>query len=580
MKKIINNPQDIVPEMLNGIIAAHPQLDFDPKYKFLFKRKKEPNKVTLISGGGSGHEPIHGGFIGTGLLDCAVCGEVFASPSQIQVYQAIKATAGTKGVLLIIKNYSGDIMNFKNAAEMAKEDGIEVDYMVVDDDIAVEDSLYTVGKRGVAGTMFVHKIAGAAAAAGKSLAEVKAIAQKANENTVSIGFALTSCTIPAKGSPIFELGEDEIEYGVGIHGEPGIRREKTKTANELAKAAVEGLVKDAKLKKGDKIALLVNGFGATPLMELYLLNNAVTKELDQLGIEPQRTIVGSYMTSLDMAGGSVTFLKLEPELLGYLSDSAVSPAIVVDNPQDNTPYSPKYHSQAQGNYNVESDGAWNKISNEQFSLQNIIYTVDFLAQEIIKNESKFNDLDSAAGDGDFGTSVSKGFRQLKNEWSQLTANSKDIGEFLNGCSLIIMENCGGASGPIWGSAFRGAGKYTAGKTQLSVSEFAEMLQQAVSAIQTTGERSFGRGAVVGDKTLIDALVPCVEAWKKAAESSATFKDALDQGAKAAVDGAKATEKIVARLGRAGNVGERSLGSPDAGATGLGILFTAIANELK
>ena len=246
MKKIINKPETVVMEMCNGIAMAHPELEFLKKYKVIKEKNIDKNKVSLISGGGSGHEPAHAGFVGKGMLDAAVCGDVFASPSQIQIYQAIKATESDKGTLLIIKNYSGDMMNFKNAAYLASEDGIKVDYVKVDDDIAVEDSLYTVGRRGVAGTVLVHKIAGAAAQRGMSLEEVKTIAQKAANSVRSIGFALTSCTVPAKGTPTFELGEDEIEFGVGIHGEPGIRREKMASADELAIKMVNALLKDMK----------------------------------------------------------------------------------------------------------------------------------------------------------------------------------------------------------------------------------------------------------------------------------------------------------------------------------------------
>jgi len=218
MKKIINTPETVVHEMLRGMTLAHPEIELLPKHKVIIRKNLNPDKVCLVGGGGSGHEPAHAGFVGTGMLDAAVAGDVFASPSQVQVYQAIKNTAGKKGVLLIIKNYSGDIMNFRNAAYLAQDDGIEVDFVKVDDDIAVEDSLYTIGRRGVAGTIFVHKIAGAAAEQGKSLAEVKQVAEKVVSNVRSLGFALTSCTTPSKGTPTFSLEEDRMEYGVGIHG--------------------------------------------------------------------------------------------------------------------------------------------------------------------------------------------------------------------------------------------------------------------------------------------------------------------------------------------------------------------------
>ena len=306
MKKIINNPENLVMEMCSGIAMAHPKLEFVKKYKVMKKKHIYKNKVSLISGGGSGHEPAHAGFIGKGMLDAAVCGDVFASPSQIQVYQAIKETASEKGTLLIIKNYSGDMMNFKNAAYLASEDGIKVDYVKVDDDIAVKDSLYTVGRRGVAGTVLVHKIAGAAAERGMSLEEVKTVAQKAINNVRSLGFGLTSCTVPAKGTPTFDIAEDEMEFGVGIHGEPGIKREKIATADELSKRIVDAITKDMKLgtEENEEVALLINGFGATPLQELYLLNNSVVKEIAKKNIKINRIFVGNYMTSIDMAGAS------------------------------------------------------------------------------------------------------------------------------------------------------------------------------------------------------------------------------------------------------------------------------------
>lgn len=326
MKKIINKIEDVVIEMCAGIEKAHPdKLAFNRKYKIIKRKTINKDKVTLISGGGSGHEPAHAGFVGKGMLDAAVCGDVFASPSTIQVYNAISETQSDKGTLLIIKNYSGDCMNFDAAAEMAADDDITVDKVYVNDDVAVKDSLYTVGRRGVAGTVFVHKIAGAAAEKGLDLAEVKAVAEKVIANVRSIGFALTSCTVPAKGTPTFSLQEDEIEFGVGIHGEPGITREKLRTAGELAEDMLDRIVKDLPFQPGDEAALMVNGLGATPLMELYLLNNSVSDILAQKGIKVYKTFVGNYMTSIDMAGASLTLLKLDgqlKELLDAPSDTA------------------------------------------------------------------------------------------------------------------------------------------------------------------------------------------------------------------------------------------------------------------
>lgn len=582
MKKIMNRSETMVPEMCAGIALAYPELEFVKRYKIIKKREQNADKVSLISGGGSGHEPAHAGFVGKGMLDAAVCGDIFASPSQIQIYQAIKETAGNAGTLMIIKNYSGDMMNFKNAARLAEEDGISVEYVKVDDDIAVQDSLYTVGRRGVAGTVLVHKIAGAAAEQGYSLKQVKAYAENAVLNTRSIGFAFTSCTVPAKGTPTFSIAENEIEYGVGIHGEPGVSRETMMTADELSKRMTDSLVKELGLAENDEVTVLVNGFGGTPLQELYLFLNSTAKILDEYKIKIYRSFAGNYMTSIDMSGASLTFMKMNSELKSLLDAESDSPAFKVNGPvlpRNYEPFIPAYHSQSENTDQKNHTKGSAKVRQEVLTVDNMIFIVDTMSECIIKNEVPFCELDAYAGDGDFGMSVSKGFRQLRREWNDILEEKVcDIGEFLDACSLIIMECCGGASGPIWGSAFRAAGKAAKGKQKLTAEEFAVLLQEAVTGIQKTGEYSFGRGAVVGDKTLIDALVPCADVWTENAGNK-TLKELFQLSADAAVNGAKMTEKIVARMGRAGTVGKRSIGYPDAGAFALGVVFSKIADAL-
>ena len=576
MKKLMNNPENLVVEMCKGFVLAHPELAFNESHKIISRKEKHQN-VALISGGGSGHEPAHAGFVGAGMLDAAVCGDVFASPSQIQIYKALQQVATDKGVLMIIKNYSGDMMNFQNGAALATDDGIKVDYVKVADDIAVKDSLYTVGRRGVAGTVFVHKIAGAAASKGYELSRVKELAQKAADSVTSLGFAYTSCTVPAKGTPTFTLADDEMEYGVGIHGEPGIRREKILPSKKLAQRIVDDLFLDRPDLK--EVAVLVNGFGTTPLQELYVFNHDVCQHLANKGIKIYRTFVGNYMTSIDMNGASVSLLALDDELKTYLDAEANTPAFKMDgSPALPLEFSNQNETAERTiNTDVETHPEHAKISNEQFTIENMRYVVDVMSACIIKNEVPFCELDAHAGDGDFGMSVAKGFKQLKREWHQLV-QADQMDDFLLNCSMIIMEHCGGASGPIWGSAFRAAGKAIKGKNALNTTDFADMLQAAVKGIQVTGERSFGRGAVVGDKTLIDALVPCADSWS--ANTDKSFKENFTLGAKAAVQGAENTKEIVARMGRAGTVGDRSLGYPDAGAHGLGVIFSDIAEHLK
>ena len=598
MKKIMNTAESFVYDMCHGLAKAHPELEFVEKYKVVKKKVVDRNKVTLISGGGSGHEPAHAGFVGTGMLDAAVCGDVFASPSQIQVYNALKLTASKKGTLMIVKNYSGDCMNFNNAGALAKDDGIEVDAVYVNDDIAVKDSLYTVGRRGVAGTVFVHKIAGAAAEQGKSLPEVKAVAEKVIANIRSFGFALTSCTVPAAGSPTFEIGEDEMEFGVGIHGEPGRKREKLISADELAARIVPDIAEDLKLVKGEEIALLINGFGGTPLQELYLFNNSVTNELEKAGVKIYKTLVGNYMTSIDMAGASVTFLRLDDELKGYLDYPVSTPAITWGGSSKEdiaareaiaalakalnvTPaaFAKKEDVNEAAAEVEEEEGktykfAGKAVIGEKINTPGMGKLVKLMADIIIENEVPFCKADRC-GDGDFGMSIAKGFKQLKADWD--TRKKGDIGEFLVSCSEIIMEYCGGASGPIWGSAFRYAGKAVQGKKEIELKDLAAIFQAAVEGVQETGRKSFGKGAVVGDKTLIDALVPAADALSEAAGKGMKMKDAMKASAKAAVAGAEATKYIQAKMGRAGVTD--SEGYPDAGAYGLGVIFTEIVKRI-
>lgn len=328
MKKIINIRENVVEEMLQGIVAAHPEYVKRIEGFNVLVRKDSPieGKVGLVSGGGSGHEPSHGGYVGTGMLDGAVAGEVFTSPTPDQVYEAVKAVDGGAGVLLIIKNYTGDIMNFDMAAEMAAAEGITVESVVVDDDVAVENSTYTTGRRGIAGTVFIHKIAGAAAEKGMELNEVKRVAEKVIKNVRSMGMSLTPCIVPAVGKPSFEIGEDEMEVGLGIHGEPGTHKEQIQTADEIADHLLEKILGDIEINQDEEVAVMINGLGGTPLMELYIVNREVHKKLNEKGIKVCKTLVGNFMTSIEMAGASISVLKLDDEIKELLDASADTPA--------------------------------------------------------------------------------------------------------------------------------------------------------------------------------------------------------------------------------------------------------------
>ena len=314
MKKIINKPENIVTEMLDGLAYVHNDLVHRVEgFDIIARNEQVAGQVGLISGGGSGHEPAHAGFVGDGMLSAAIAGAVFTSPTPDQILEAIKEADQGSGVFMVVKNYSGDIMNFEMAQELAEMEGIEVASVVVDDDIAVENSLYTQGRRGVAGTIFVHKILGHAAREGKSLAEIKDLADKIVPNIHTIGLALSGATVPEVGKPGFVLAEDEIEYGIGIHGEPGYRKESMQPSRQLAEELTGKLLESFDAKSGDRYALLINGMGATPLMEQYVFANDVASLLRDAGLEVIYRKLGNYMTSIDMAGLSLTLMKIEDD---------------------------------------------------------------------------------------------------------------------------------------------------------------------------------------------------------------------------------------------------------------------------
>ncbi|CAB0673308.1 dihydroxyacetone kinase subunit DhaK [Corynebacterium diphtheriae bv. gravis] len=315
MKKLINDPHDVVAETIAGFVAAHKDVVTSDGQFVERAEPKAQGKVGIISGGGSGHEPLHAGFVGYGMLDAAVPGPVFTSPPPDPIVAATKAADHGAGVLYIVKNYTGDVLNFDTAAELAEFDDIEVSQVIVDDDAAVEDSLYTAGRRGVAGTVLVEKIAGAAAERGDNLAEVTAVATEVVKNTRSMGVALTSCTVPHVGKPSFDLGDSEVEIGIGIHGEPGRRREPMSSADAITDQLLDPVVEDLGLCEGERVIALVNGMGGTPSSELYIVYRRVAERLGQLGVVVERSLVGNYVTSLDMQGASVTLMRVSDELL-------------------------------------------------------------------------------------------------------------------------------------------------------------------------------------------------------------------------------------------------------------------------
>jgi dihydroxyacetone kinase-like protein len=329
MKKLINDPDDVVDEMLEGMVAAHPDRIRRLPDTQVVVREDGPvdGKVGVVSGGGSGHEPTHAGYIGDGMLDGSAAGDVFSSPTADEFEALIDACDAGEGVLAVIKNYEGDVMNFETAIELAEMEGVEVETVVVDDDVAVDDSLYTSGRRGVCGTILVHRAAGAKAAMGADLDEVRRVAQKVVDNVGTMGMALTSCVTPEKGEPTFDLGEDEIELGIGIHGEPGTERTDVMSADEVTDALTESVLEDLDVDGDEEVLTIVNGMGGTPQMELFVVNRRLQALVDEHGLETWDAWVGDYMTSLDMAGCSITMCVLDDELKELLGAPADTPAL-------------------------------------------------------------------------------------------------------------------------------------------------------------------------------------------------------------------------------------------------------------
>ncbi len=329
MKKLINSPENVVEEAVRGMALAFPDLitaHYKPNY---IVRKHAPvhNKVAVVSGGGSGHEPMHGGFVGRGMLDAACPGAVFTSPTPDQMQEATKAVNGGKGVLHIVKNYTGDVMNFEMAADLARSEDIQVEAVVIDDDVAVKDSLYTAGRRGIGATVLAEKICGAAAEEGRSLSDVASLCKKVNSQARSMGMALTSCTVPHVGKPTFELPEDQMEIGIGIHGEPGRQRMTLTNADEITEMLLNPILEDLPFKSGDEVLLFVNSMGGTPLLELFVVYRKAHELLTGKGIKVTRNLIGPYITSLEMAGTSITLLKLDGELTKLWDGPVHTPAL-------------------------------------------------------------------------------------------------------------------------------------------------------------------------------------------------------------------------------------------------------------
>ncbi|QSQ20695.1 dihydroxyacetone kinase subunit DhaK [Pyxidicoccus parkwayensis] len=565
MKKLVNAPRAVVREMLEGFVALAPGQALLEGETVVVRsdtpRDAGARKVAVLSGGGSGHEPAHAGYVGAGMLDAAVAGDVFTSPSTDAVLAAIRAVAGPAGALLVVKNYTGDRLNFGLAAELARAEGIPVETVVVADDVALHDTVEPARRRGIAGTVLVHKIAGAAAASGASLAEVAREATAAAAELGTMGVALGPCTVPAAGRPGFTLGEDELELGLGIHGEQGVRRVPMQPADALVDTLLTTILEDRRISSGERVALLVNGLGGTPPMELAIVARRALAVLREAGVRVERAWSGTFLSALEMPGCSLSLLKVDDARLKRLDSATTAPAwpgAGLVAPQR----APRQVTQVQ---EAPVDAGARQPGMDAFHKAALAVAVAFDV-----SEARLTALDSAAGDGDLGISLARGaaaIRELpESSWTSPT-------RALNAIGNALRRAIGGSSGPFYATALLRAARHLVDR-KADATAWAEAFGIAVDAISELG------GARPGDRTMLDALRPAADAFAREVKAGRSAAEAWAACVREGEQGAEATARMQPRLGRASYLGERALGVQDAGAAAVVIWLKALTPFIK
>ena len=549
MKKLINQPGDVVPELLEALTRLHSGLILMPEHMVVLR--EGDGKVAIISGGGSGHEPAHAGYVGPGLLRAAVAGDVFASPTIDAVLAAIRAVAGPPGVLLVVKNYTGDRLNFGVAAELARAEGIAVEMVVVGDDVALATGNQIAGRRGLAGTILVHKIAGAAADAGADLPTVAAEARDAIAVLGSIGVALSSCTVPAAGSPGFILPDGEIELGLGIHGEPGVRRLPMATAGAIVRDMLGRIIADMRLAAGDRVALLVNNLGATPPSELMIVARAALTVLGHAGIMVERCWTGTFLTALDMQGCSMSVLRVDDARLARLDAPASAPAWPGRGLK---PGAPHLRAPAPEEISRVAPGR-----NETFEA-----ALRAVTAAIRASEAKLTAMDQAVGDGDLGISLTRGARAIEDDLPRYDlARPAAVLEAMAG---TVRRELGGTSGPLYAVFLLRAANALEGNELV---HWAAAFEAGWRGIAELGDSK------PGDRTMLDALAPASRAFTNAVEAGATPASAIDEAASAAEAGTRATIGMIPRRGRSSYLADRVGDHADPGAQAVAIWLGAL-----
>ncbi|SOE83867.1 homodimeric dihydroxyacetone kinase [Burkholderia sp. YR290] len=554
MKKLLNDPSRVVREMLEGLAMLAPDTALLRDANVVVRRDlPEPHarRVAIISGGGSGHEPAHAGYVGDGMLAAAVCGEVFTSPHTDAVLAAIHASAGPNGALLVVKNYTGDRLNFGLAAELARAEGIPVEVVVVADDVSLRNTVERGRRRGIAGTVFVHKIAGAAAAAGKTLADVAAIARSAADAIGTMGVALDGCTLPATQQSSFSLADDEIELGLGIHGEKGVQRTKPMPADQLTDTLLTAITDDLQLASGERVALLVNGLGATTPMELAVVARAAINGLKQRGLRIERAWCGTLLSALNMPGCSISVMRVDDERLALLD----APTKVATWP-------------GAGRVNVDGatgiasgavDDAVASSSEAAVERTPLQLAFDAAARALIDDEARLTELDSKAGDGDLGSSMKRAGEAVLAIPATAWPSAADA---LADLAVTLRRAIAGSSGPFYATALLRASRRLGESNAPAASDWAAAFDLAVKAISELG------GAQPGERTMLDALRPAADAFTEATGRGESLAAAWAATVDAAEKGAASTASMMPRVGRASYLGERAVGEPDGGAVAV------------
>jgi len=567
MKKLINRPEDAVEEMLQGVSVLHPGSVRLRGHKVMLREDAEQvrdQQVAIISGGGSGHEPAHAGYVGAGMLSAAVAGEIFTSPSSDSVFAAIKAVAGRRGALLVVKNYTGDRLNFGVAAEMARADGIRVKIVIVNDDVALKGTEQATGARGLAGTILIHKLVGAAASEGKSLADLAAIGNAAIQSLATMGLSFSAGTSPAVGKPSFELGEDEMELGLGIHGEPGVKRTQLKSADELTETLLEEILKHGKFGDEKRVALMVNNLGATTEMELAIVAHHAVPLLAGKGYTVERIYAGTFLSSLDMAGISISVLGISDEWLRWLDAPTAAPAwpnVLRRSPgRLETRIAPGIGSKVSRSV---GDGARTDAD------RRVKRTIEAACKALIDAEEELTEMDRVAGDGDLGASMRRAAVAVQNSIGSLPLSN--LSDLLKTLGHVFQREMGGTSGPLYGVLFLRCGNILENSRATGLARWVEAVDQGCKAISDLG------GAKPGDRTMLDALDPFVKSLEDA--RGELSRETLVAAVEAAERGAEATAHLKPRLGRSSYLGDRVLGHPDPGAKAVAIWLRAASEAL-